>query len=515
MTYSTAATFAAGERGPTSAVARLAEMGFEFGNAHTMTRTLLDTFDGRLHGAKLRLEMREGDDLKLILVGEDIAPAHLTVSCVPRFPDDLPPGPIRSRLAAIVGVRALLPIVRVTATCTPATWYDSDGKPLVTATVHEDICVYDNDDINLPPWMIEIDELTGHAKPISKTHAVLDDLGLSHLGGDTLTMVATVIGVDLAGFSGSTNVPLDPEMRAIDGFRTVLTNLADTIVANWQGTIDQLDPEFLHDLRVAVRRTRSLLGQGKDVLPPTIVERARERFSWLGALTGLARDLDVYLIEWDNYTSPLTADVIAVLEPVRDLLERRRQSAYATLMQALQSGEATAWMTTWQTWLQEPPRDEQQGLHASLPLGEVVAKQIKRAQANLVEGGRLIRPDTPADQVHRLRKDAKKLRYLLECFGSLLPDAPRKTFVKRLKAFQDNLGEHQDAEVHAAELRAISRELHTSSATSDTIFAIGQLTERLDQRRIAARADFAERFAAYDTKATQRALDATLDGVTK
>ena len=53
--------------------------------------------------------------------------------------------------------------------------------------------------------------------------------------------------------------------------------------------------------------------------------------------------------------------------------------------------------------------------------GRWFAKRIARAQANLVDHGRLIGPDTPAEQVHDLRKDAKKLRYLLECFGSLLP----------------------------------------------------------------------------------------------
>jgi hypothetical protein len=42
------------------------------------------------------------------------------------------------------------------------------------------------------------------------------------------------------------------------------------------------------------------------------------------------------------------------------------------------------------------------------------------------------------------------------------------------------------------------------------MLAIGQLTERLERRRLAARAEFTERFAAYDTKATRRALAATI-----
>jgi hypothetical protein len=45
--------------------------------------------------------------------------------------------------------------------------------------------------------------------------------------------------------------------------------------------------------------------------------------------------------------------------------------------------------------------------------------------------------------------------------------------------------------------------------------AIGQLTERLDQQRLAARAEFAARFADYDTPATQRALGAVLEGITE
>lgn len=69
-------------------------------------------------------------------------------------------------------------------------------------------------------------------------------------------------------------------------------------------------------------------------------------------------------------------------------------------------------------------------------------------------------PPGPAEELHELRKDAKKLRYLLECFGSLYSPRPRKEFVQRLKALQDNLGEHQDTEVHVGELRTISSELH-------------------------------------------------------
>ncbi len=62
-------------------------------------------------------------------------------------------------------------------------------------------------------------------------------------------------------------------------------------------------------------------------------------------------------------------------------------------------------------------------------------------------------------------------------------------------------------------LRAIGGELHDAGSSPDTMVAIGQLNQRLDHQRLAARTEFAERFADYDTPATSRALDAMLDGI--
>ena len=56
-------------------------------------------------------------------------------------------------------------------------------------------------------------------------------------------------------------------MPARLALRTVLLNLLDTLQANVPGTLRDIDTEFLHDLRVAVRRTRSALKLAGDVLP--------------------------------------------------------------------------------------------------------------------------------------------------------------------------------------------------------------------------------------------------------
>ncbi len=506
-------TFLIAGRDTGTVVESLGELGFVFDERRAVTTTLLDTFDGRLHRAGLKLELHESNGLELVLSGDRAVPAHLAVAAAPRLPGDLPPGPFRARLAALTDVRALQPQIRVSTRTTRASRRDSTGGVVATAQLHERVRVVDRPGITCPQATIEIREVTGYSRRARQAVEVLDELGLPRCESDTLSQCAAAAEVDLAGFTATATVPLESAMPAVDGIRAVLANLARAIIANWQGTIDQSDPEFLHDLRIAVRRTRTVVAEGKGLLPAMIRDPARDGFAWLGRLTGPARDLDVYLIEWDSYTSPLGVDVVSSLAPVRILLEQRRADAHIELERALRSEQAAHLIGAWTTWLGEPIDGEHIEPRAERPLGRLVAARIGRANAVLVERGRMIDPSSPADQVHDLRKDAKKLRYLLECFGSLVPDAPLKRFVKRLKALQDNLGEHQDAEVHVTMLRAVAHELFEAGASPDTMIAIGQLTERLDQQRGSARAEFAERFADYDTSSTYDALEAMLEGI--
>ena len=79
--------------------------------------------------------------------------------------------------------------------------------------------------------------------------------------------------------------------------------------------------------------------------------------------------------------------------------------------------------------------------------------------------------------------------------------------------FLQTIARSPSAEVHVALLRSLTVELDEAGTAADTLVAIGQLTERLDQTRVAARAEFAERFADYDSPTTARALDAMLEAI--
>jgi len=300
-------------------------------------------------------------------------------------------------------------------------------------------------------------------------------------------------------------------MPAAVGFRDVLDNLAGTIESNWLGVIDRSGPEFLHQLRIAVRRSRSVLSQGRDVLPSTVLDHGKECLSWLGSVTSTARNLDVHLIEWDGYVDGLDPVSIDALEPIRSLLEERCAQAYARLAEDLRAAEHAELISLWRVRLSEPIAKSARAAHSQRRLARVVTRRVADAQAELVREGRAIDDQSPPEALHELRKDAKKLRYLLECFGGVMPDRRRRAFGKRLKALQANLGEYQDTNVFIGDLVSLAVEAHERGVAPETILAVGRLIERLDQQRRDARLEFGERFAAYDSKSTRIAFEDLLD----
>ncbi len=483
----------------------------------TVTRTILDSFDGRLHEAGLRLELQRGvalgAGLHLALSAAGSISATVAVKRSPRFATDLPSGPFRPRLTPALEMRALLPSVSFTDVVTDAVERDDAGKTVVTISIHEPIREPFAGGAGVARLLVEVIELVGHRKPASRAQSLLERLGCERLDNDLIGFVLEAAGVDPAGYNSSPSVPLDPHLPAILGFRAVFENLASTIDANWRGTIDDIDTEFLHELRVAIRRTRSVLGHGKGVVPDLVRDRYCEEFAWLAALTGPTRDRDVYILEWGRYVGHLSKDRIAHLQPVLLHLQRHRATSFRELVKDLQSDRAQTLLAEWGATLRDPEMGPDPGVKADRPLHRVVSKRIRDAHQALVDNGRCITAESPAEALHDLRKDAKKLRYAIECFGGLLPNAERKAFVRQLKGLQDNLGEHQDAEVHSAELQAVANEIGAEHATPDTLVALGALTEHLQIGQGAARSEFVDRFAAYDSKETREILARLLQSI--
>ena len=465
-----------------------------------------DTFDGRLHAAGLQLVLACGGDSELILASAQTAPASVALSTVPTFVDGLSAGPFRSRLGAAVEMRALLPTVGCTAEVTQAWRRDGSMKIVSAVRVLSDVRTASG--APLSDTVVEVDERPGHPGAAKRTRQLVVASGWAESELTLVELVASASGYDLAGLPDSPTVPLKPDEKAIDGFAAVLQNLAASLAANLAGAIADTDTEFLHDVRVAIRRTRAILSRAKRVLPEDARQQFQLAFADFGRQTSAVRDLDVYLLGWDQEVASLSPTTRSTLNPIRTLLAHQRQHAQRELRKVLTSTATRELLTSWSEFLAQPRSAEA----AERPLGVFVADQIMKVERRLVTDGRAITDESPAAEVHQLRKDAKRLRYLVECFGGLPGNAPRKAFVGQLKALQNNLGVHQDAQVQAEWLRHVVLTDPSVRGHDELLVAVGQLIESIEQRQREARREFADRFRRFDSEVTRRHLRQLLRG---
>ena len=153
------------------------------------------------------------------------------------------------------------------------------------------------------------------------------------------------------------------------------------------GTRADIDSEFLHDLRVAVRRTRSALTQIKGVFPPEDVERFKSGFAWLGQITGPTRDMDVYLLGYEEYRDSLQEQFRGDLDPLHDFLLAHQKSAHQELVKKLNSPHFHKLLKDWRTFLETPLNDVTDTPNAERPLQEVANRRIYRIYKRVLEEG--------------------------------------------------------------------------------------------------------------------------------
>ena len=210
----------------------------------------------------------------------------------------------------------------------------------------------------------------------------------------------------------------------------------------------EMNPEGVHQMRVAVRRIRSAIAGFKQLLPAADRRRISSELGWLVDILGRARNFDVFATE---LLLPARAELAheAGIDDLAAALDRERTAAYARAERAILSQRHAAGMLRLSHWFEARGwRDGQAPQSALLtsPIGDLAPRLLDRRWRQLQKRskrfGRLTAP-----QRHKLRIAAKKLRYTMELLGSLFDQDDLQRFMKRLKRLQDDLGYANDVSV--------------------------------------------------------------------
>jgi CHAD domain-containing protein len=465
--------------------------------------TYLDTFDWRLYHAGARLAVaREPDGSHLLFraKGQD-GFSRQTAERIPEFAWDIAAGPLRDAIEPLIEVRRLLPRVEWVLDVHLWTVLDERQKTVAELVVEHGRAI----DSAEPDRRIQLESVI-RIIPVAGEHDVARRLR-AHAERSTAVIahddcrlegILQALGRDPLREGARPRFALQPKMRADQAMKAVYRVLLDGMLRNEEGIRADLDTEFLHDFRVAVRRMRSGLAQVPQVFPRALVADYRDRFAWLGQRTGPLRDLDVHLLALPHYRDELPEELHEALEPVERQLKRQRAQEQERLVRVLGSRRYRQLVDGWRTFLDKPaPRQTALG-NAKRPILDVANQRISRVHLKVIQHGRAIDRDSEAERLHRLRIDCKKLRYLLEFFIELYPRAEMTRLVRALKKLQNNLGDFNDLTVQRQEMLDWQRAIDPASASSGKMRSVVQLMlERTARCSTRTRRQFEQRFDAF------------------
>ncbi|MDD2721686.1 MAG: CHAD domain-containing protein [Gallionella sp.] len=223
---------------------------------------------------------------------------------------------------------------------------------------------------------------------------------------------------------------------------------------NIHGAMTGCDPEYLHQMRVALRRLRLLLGMAEKLRPDQRLTALRVELSeWAGAL-GKARDWDVFigaLTRHPLYHQPDSDN--QAMQALLTCCRRQREACYQSLQRDQQQRAAQRLMLHFAIWMNgeywQQPEDGVRSAH------EFSARQLSRLLKRYKQAERHLGKDD-ADGLHALRILARKLRYSADFFAPLHKGRRKKPFIGALGEVQEVLGKIHDATVASHLLKELA-----------------------------------------------------------
>lgn len=201
------------------------------------------------------------------------------------------------------------------------------------------------------------------------------------------------------------------------------------------------DQETLHQTRVHLRRLRSLLAFGKDLLPEETYAEYKAMLLGLTEKLEPLKEIDAAVTVWQEIIA--AGEVDFSIRPVlgNNLAEKRADFA-GRINQELNKGQITPRLLDMWAWFANNAMADA-GDTGRVLLGDFARGRLQKWLDQLLQASKDLDPQDP-EKVHALRIHVKKIRYVLEALTSLWPKKAPK-IIEHLKELQDSLGYLHDA----------------------------------------------------------------------
>lgn len=271
-------------------------------------------------------------------------------------------------------------------------------------------------------------------------------------------------------------------------------DLVTTAIAQHLRHLTEQDPrvrahehDAVHQMRVATRRIRSVIAAYPTVLAGPRTEAVADELKLLAAILGNARDAEVQAARGERLLAGENASAAVTAALVGDQ-RHREQLAINRILSSLDNPRYFELLDEIERLVIVPERGPDADRKARAAMRDAVdecERKLRKASKRL----RSIDDNDTADrqaQLHRIRKQAKQLRYSADP-GSLLSPPIKAATARRAKAIQERLGDYNDAAISRAHIARAAGDPRISAADA---FTLG----RLDAKEEAAMAKALRRY---------------------
>lgn len=265
----------------------------------------------------------------------------------------------------------------------------------------------------------------------------------------------------------STTVPLPADTPAEAG-RRLLRRQAWMLRVNRAGALRDVDPEYVHQMRVASRRARFALLLFAPVMGTARCTALREELSWVLGSLGPVRDIDILAERLPGLLARVDASG-RVAEALMRSLRARRKTALDAMTAAVGSDRFSALLESLDAPF-EPDASPGAPAPASVTAfgRRCIVKALSRVRACIGGSPGALLPA----ELHRLRILFKRLRYTCEFFSSVCDVGD---LIEASTAFQDLLGRYQDASAAIDTLHSLISHDSVRREGVDCALALGAL----------------------------------------
>ncbi|MGI8895034.1 MAG: CHAD domain-containing protein [Casimicrobiaceae bacterium] len=280
-------------------------------------------------------------------------------------------------------------------------------------------------------------------------------------------------------------IKLTGKMSVAAAFTRIVFDCLAHLQANEAGTLARQGPEYLHQMRVAVRRLRSAFGIFRSAFSGAAFQQHAAELRWLGQTLGPARDWDVFSTKTLPEIGAQFPDHAGIAQVAKSAAQARA-AAGATAVEAITSRRYQRLLLLLSAWLTAlldtasaaagqvaeaaaeagataasladpasaatttarqatdamagapPPVDD------TIALKKYASRILSKRHKQVHKRGRKL-SRLGADERHQLRIAVKKLRYASEFFSSLYAKGPVRKYTAALAGLQEVLGALNDA----------------------------------------------------------------------